>query len=376
MDVATPKAPVPPAPRQFRRSAAGAATERSPAGGEGPPAASPTARADDRPPADPHRWARDRWRTRARDPGWLLLPQRLFLGVTFTKAGVDKLVDPAFFDPAQPTSIAAQIDTFRATSPIGPLLSVAATYPTATGLLMALGEIAVGIATLLGVRVRAAAVGGALISLTLLLTVTWQTRPYYLGSDIVFLFCWLPLIAYGSGGVLSLQRFAEQRWPARRDDRWPSRRALLAQFGTAAGVIALTALGARLFRRSAPAGGEALASVADVPVGGVEPVVTSTGVPLFLVRVADQQFVAFDRTCTHAGCRVDLAPGGKTFRCPCHQGQYDARTGNVLAGPPPRPLHQVPVHVSGTQVRVSGNQTPSNQGGGNQEPGNQELPDD
>ena len=146
-----------------------------------------------------------RVRARIADPGWLLLPQRLFLGVTFTTAGVDKLADPTFFDPAQPTSIAAQIAAFEDTSPIRPLLSVAAGQPTAVGLLMA---------TLLGVRVRLAAVGGALISLSLLLTVTWQTHPYYFGSDIVFLFCWLPLIGYGSGGVLSLQRFVERRWPA------------------------------------------------------------------------------------------------------------------------------------------------------------------
>jgi Rieske Fe-S protein len=170
--------------------------------------------------------------------------------------------------------------------------------------------------------------------------------------------------------VLSLQRFAEQRWPARRDERWPSRRALLAQFGAAAGVIALTALGARLVRRSAPASGgtetaatgDALASVADVPVGGVKPVVTPAGVPVFLVRVADRQFVAFDRTCTHAGCRVGLAAGGKTFRCPCHGGEYDARTGDVLAGPPPRPLNQLPVRISGNQVQVHvpGSQVPPN----------------
>jgi thiosulfate dehydrogenase [quinone] large subunit len=134
----------------------------------------------------------DTWRRRATEPAWVLLPQRLFLGVTFTKAGVDKLTDPTFFDPASPTSMAGQIAAFRATSPIRPLLSVAASHPTAVGVLMALGEIAVGVATLLGVRVRLAAVGGALISLSLLLTVTWRTRPYYYGSDIVFLVCWLP----------------------------------------------------------------------------------------------------------------------------------------------------------------------------------------
>ncbi len=301
-------------------------------------------------------------RARLTNPGWLLLPQRLFLGVTFAVAGVDKLADPAFLDPAAPTSIAAQIAAFEDTSPIRPLLSVAAGHPSAVGLLMALGEIAVGVATLLGVRVRLAAVGGALISLSLLLTVTWRTHPYYYGSDVVFLFCWLPLVGYGSGRVLSLQRFVERRWPAaERGEPWGSRRALLAQFGTAAVAVAVTALGARLARRpgGAPAAaastepadaGPVLAKVADVPVGGVLPVVTPAGRPAFLVRVEDQRFVAFDRTCTHAGCRVDLAEDRRSFRCPCHLAQYDARTGAVLAGPPPRPLDQVPVRVSGDHV--------------------------
>jgi thiosulfate dehydrogenase [quinone] large subunit len=336
------------------------------------------ARAADRTrqPAGPG--GREQWRRRAADPAWLLLPQRLFLGVTFTKAGVDKLIDPAFFDPAQPTSMAGQIASFRATSPIRPLLSIAAAHPTAVGVLMALGEIAVGIATLLGVRVRLAAVGGALISLSLLLTVTWRTRPYYYGSDIVFLFCWLPLIGYGSG-PLSLQAYLERRRPASRDEPWASRRALLGQLGVAAGAIALTAGGAGLFRRgpgvAAGAGAPAppastgrptaeptqqpdaaqpLAAVGDVQVGGVLPVTGPTGTAAFLVRVGERQFVAFDRTCTHAGCQVDVAADQKSFRCPCHSGQFDARTGAVLAGPPPRPLDQIPVKVSGDQVVPGG----------------------
>src|SRR5829696_4089030 len=113
-----------------------------------------------------------RWRDRRTDPAWLLLPQRLFLGVTFAYAGLDKLADGTFFDPAAATSIDAQIAAVRDTSPLGPLLGVAAGYATAVGVLIALGEIAVGVATLLGVRVRLAAAGGALISLSLLLTVT------------------------------------------------------------------------------------------------------------------------------------------------------------------------------------------------------------
>ncbi len=49
-----------------------------------------------------------------------------------------------------------------------------------------------------------AAAGGILLSLTLFLTVSFHSSPYYTGADIVFLFAWIPLLLAGSGGVLSL----------------------------------------------------------------------------------------------------------------------------------------------------------------------------
>ena len=309
------------------------------------------------------------WRARLREPAWLLLPQRMFLGITFAYAGVDKLVDPAFLDPAAPTSIAAQIAAFRGTSPIRPLLGVAAGHPAAVGLLMALGELAVGVGTLLGVRVRLAALGGALISLSLLLTVTWTTRPYYYGSDIVFLVCWLPLLAYGDGGLLSLQRAAERRWAAAPAG---GRRAALASLGAAAVAVLATAAAARLGRRSAPAalasgpgpvrgaattpapapalGADVVARAADVPATGVLETTMPDGTAAYLVRLDAGRFAAFDRTCTHAGCQVVATADGTAFACPCHLARYDARTGRVLAGPAPRPLDQIPVRVVGPEV--------------------------
>jgi thiosulfate dehydrogenase [quinone] large subunit len=329
----------------------------------------------------PGRWAATAgWLRQARtDPGWLLLPLRLFLGLTFAYAGVDKLTDPAFFDPDEPTSIAGQLAAFRQTSPIRPLLGLADDHATAAGVLIALGEIAVGVATLLGVRVRLAALGGALISLSLLLTVTWQTRPYYYGSDIVFLVSWLPLIGYGSGDVLSLQHATWRRW-AGGGEPAGARRALLAQLGAAGLATLATALVARLVRggpvRSAaePAGGPAdgpttggapastspaaagtaLARVADVPVGQAVEVTVPAGTAAYLVHVDGGRFVAFDRACTHAGCQVELTADRRAFSCPCHLARYDAGTGRVLGGPAPRPLDQLPVRVVGDEVLPAG----------------------
>ena len=39
------------------------------------------------------------------EPGAALLPLRLFLGVTFVYAGVQKLSDPGFLHPGAPTYI-------------------------------------------------------------------------------------------------------------------------------------------------------------------------------------------------------------------------------------------------------------------------------
>jgi thiosulfate dehydrogenase [quinone] large subunit len=39
--------------------------------------------------------------------------------------------------------------------------------------------------------------------LSLFLTVSYHSSPYYTGSDIVFVFAWIPMIVAGSGGVLS-----------------------------------------------------------------------------------------------------------------------------------------------------------------------------
>jgi thiosulfate dehydrogenase [quinone] large subunit len=308
-----------------------------------------------------------RRRERLTDPAWLLLPQRLFLGVTFAYAGLGKLADRSFFDPASPTSIQAQTAAVRDTSPLGPLLRATSGHATSLGVLIALGEIAVGFATLLGVRVRPAAAGGALISLSLLLTVTWATRPYYYGSDIVFLVCWLPLIAFGDGGLLSLDAAVARRAAARPEIR-PDRRALLAQAVPVAltvGIAGAAALVARSLRgpaatpaaapRPGATGGSEgtarLAAAADVPVGGALAVtLPGSGTPALIVQPSPRKFVAFSAVCTHAGCTVAIAPDGRTFRCPCHGAVYDAATGQVLAGPAPAPLPSVPVHVVGPDV--------------------------
>ncbi|MFJ9035445.1 DoxX family protein [Streptomyces sp. NPDC102406] len=129
---------------------------------------------------------------------YALLPLRLFLGITFVYAALDKLTDSAFFHASGTGSIGGQMHAVRDSSAIPQLVDLALKSPTGFGYAIALGELAVGIGTLLGVLARLAAVGGALISLSLWLTISWAAEPYYLGNDLAYLMAWLPLILAGA----------------------------------------------------------------------------------------------------------------------------------------------------------------------------------
>ncbi|MFF3391245.1 ubiquinol-cytochrome c reductase iron-sulfur subunit [Streptomyces sp. NPDC002669] len=62
------------------------------------------------------------------------------------------------------------------------------------------------------------------------------------------------------------------------------------------------------------------------------------------VRLDDGTLVGYSAICTHLACAVlwrkDRGSGGELY-CPCHEGVFDARTGEVTAGPPPRGLPKV-----------------------------------
>ncbi|MCA1219053.1 DoxX family protein [Streptomyces sp. 8L] len=131
-------------------------------------------------------------------PVYGLLPLRVFLGVTFLYAGIDKLTTHGFLDSSGPGSIGEMMHGVRDSAAIPALVDLALKSPTGFGMAIALGELAVGIGTLFGVFGRVAAAGGAVISLSLWLTVSWQSTPYYYGNDLAYLMAWLPLVLVGS----------------------------------------------------------------------------------------------------------------------------------------------------------------------------------
>jgi thiosulfate dehydrogenase [quinone] large subunit len=139
---------------------------------------------------------------RATVPARALLPARIFFGATFLYAGVDKLIDPTFFDAANPASIVGQLAAFAHVSPLAFLVRLSEPFAIPIGILIAIAEIAIGLGALTGLAYRLAAAGGAALSLLFWLTASWTTTPFYYGPDLPYAFGWAALAIAGDGGLL------------------------------------------------------------------------------------------------------------------------------------------------------------------------------
>ncbi|MER6751369.1 DoxX family membrane protein [Streptomyces sp. PDY-4] len=144
----------------------------------------------------PHSEGDRDWRDTA--TRYALVPLRIFLGVTFVYAGLDKLTDSAFMQDAGAGSIGDMMRGVRDSSAVPALIDLALKNPVGFGYAIAFGELAVGLGALLGLLTRLAALGGALISLSLWLTVSWAADPYYYGNDLPYLMAWIPLVLAGA----------------------------------------------------------------------------------------------------------------------------------------------------------------------------------
>ncbi len=335
------------------------------------------------------------------ESGLALLPLRVFLGVTFVYAGIQKLIDPGFLHPGAPTFIGTQLSAFAHGTPGGFLLrAFALPAPRLAGVAVAFAEMVVGLLVLAGLLTRAAASAGLVLNLVLFLTNSWHTSPYFLGSDIVFVFAWLPFVLAGASGQPAIDNsldrlaMARRRGPAQatsagtrgrgplRESPTLTRRGVIARGLGATGALAVvlgvistlargsyrpgaTSLAARAAApartsahptsSAATAGGRATGprgeSVGVLPPGAVRigsssqlprgqgALYTDPGdrQPDIIVRQSNGSLNAFSAICTHQGCQVGY-PGGGQIQCPCHGGLFNARTGAVEGGPPPSPL--------------------------------------
>jgi thiosulfate dehydrogenase [quinone] large subunit len=321
-----------------------------------------------------------------------LFPLRLFLGLTFVYAGVQKLGDPGFLHAGAPTYIGTQLHGFANGTPGGFLLrAFALPAPKLAGVGVALVEIAVGLLVTLGLLTRVAAAIGLGLNFVLFLTNSWNAYPYFLGSDIVFVFAWLPFVLAGSADQpaldTALERVSRTRARAGQARGGLSRREVVARMLGAVGVATVGIAGVasatkgsyRGARRLAlgqspkarartsttqaqthhkhhtarashvPPGARRLGPSAQLPPGQAatynDP---GDGRPDIVIRGSDGKLAAFSAVCTHAGCTVGYS-GGQIV-CPCHGGTYSAGTGAVTGGPPPQGLARKRVIESGGEL--------------------------
>jgi Rieske Fe-S protein len=76
--------------------------------------------------------------------------------------------------------------------------------------------------------------------------------------------------------------------------------------------------------------------------------------PAVLLRLGEVDVVAFSQKCTHLGCVVFYEPEEERWHCPCHDGNFELRTGAVISGPPPRPLGRIEVEIRDGQIWALG----------------------
>jgi nitrite reductase/ring-hydroxylating ferredoxin subunit len=77
-----------------------------------------------------------------------------------------------------------------------------------------------------------------------------------------------------------------------------------------------------------------------------------------LIKTADGQYHAYGQKCTHLACPVYYSRDHQRLECPCHEGAFEATTGKVLYGPPPRALDVIEVEERNGEVWAVG-RTPS-----------------
>jgi nitrite reductase/ring-hydroxylating ferredoxin subunit/uncharacterized membrane protein YphA (DoxX/SURF4 family) len=269
---------------------------------------------------------------------------RLFLGITFIYGGWNKATDPGFLNPKSPSYIGAQISSYLETSPISFALKPMIENATAFGWAIIITEFAIGFATLAGIALELAALGGFALSITLWLTATWTIKPYFLGSDTAYAILWLALF------LLVRQNTKGRRVIALLPDL-RDRREVMRIFGVAAASVAAVFVGRRFpASNPTPEAGAAIVKVADFPIGSTKEFTAFDGTPAVLFRTKAGVF-AYSSVCTHQGCTVNYDKTNNLLICPCHNAQFDpTNEGSVISGPTKIALPKIKVAILGINI--------------------------
>jgi cytochrome b6-f complex iron-sulfur subunit len=118
-----------------------------------------------------------------------------------------------------------------------------------------------------------------------------------------------------------------------------------------------------LFPPHQVSGRQKLCRLEEVPVGGMLAFrLTGSDVPYILIHLAENEWRIFEQKCTHLSCAVFYDPKLGRIACPCHHAFFDAETGAVLQGPPPRPLGSLKVAVLDGEVFAEASPVPAEKG--------------
>lgn len=133
------------------------------------------------------------------------------------------------------------------------------------------------------------------------------------------------------------------------------RRGFLKLLSSILGLSALGAFAYPLFRFLLPVEAGARAKIIEVPkselaLGATKDVMIGA-TPAIIINTRDKGFLAFSKVCTHLGCLVKYDKERQVFICPCHAGIFDLE-GNVVSGPPPKPLRKFAVKVEGDNIVI------------------------
>ncbi len=82
-------------------------------------------------------------------------------------------------------------------------------------------------------------------------------------------------------------------------------------------------------------------------------IVNETELSIYVLTNNGRDYVAMSNVCTHLACRVRWISDQEQFFCPCHNAVFD-KAGEVVDGPPPRPLDRYEVKVEEDQLFVRG----------------------
>jgi Rieske Fe-S protein len=119
----------------------------------------------------------------------------------------------------------------------------------------------------------------------------------------------------------------------------------------------LVAAKAYIFPKEEVEGEHFVCKKGEIPVGGTRAfVIEGSTIPYILIHLESGDFKAYEQKCTHLSCSVFYKPGTDIIYCPCHNGSFDANTGEVLAGPPPRALPNLEVFLKGNDIYVKAGQ--------------------